>query len=93
MVSFFCDNCGGTEKKKQAERHLGFCGGPMNCLGCRQIFTDLLQMKAHTQCGNIPPKAILHPQSNGKKVNFYEKHFDNKVELTSDEKKLASKIF
>ena len=91
MVTFFCDNCGGTEKKKQAERHMGFCGGPMNCLGCREIFTDLPQIKAHTQCGNIPPKIRYIPQPNGKKVNFYEKHLENKVELTPEEQKLASK--
>ena len=81
------------KKKKQAERHMGFCGGPKNCLGCRNIFTTLEEIKVHTQCGNIPPKAKLHHQSNGKKISFYDKHIQNIVELTSEEKKLASKYF
>ena len=90
MVTFFCDNCGSTEKKKQAERHIGFCGGPMSCIQCKVIFKSLCEIKLHTQCGNIPPKPRPQPKSKG--VSFYEKHLEKTAQLTKEEEEVGSKI-
>ena len=95
MVSFFCDNCGETSKKKQAERHMGYCGGPMSCIQCRKVFTTVAEIKEHTRCGDPPAKPKFKSRatatSTGKKLTFYDKHKGEAGELSQEEALIGSK--
>lgn len=51
MVTFVCDNCDQTLKKKQIERHLYQCRGAprLVCIDCNKVFSGN-EHKAHTSC-------------------------------------------
>lgn len=95
MVTFYCESCGSTEKKKQAERHIGFCGGSMSCINCRETFNSFGEIKGHTFCKEKKVHEMAKPHScrNIKKKDFYGKIAEESVKLTSEESDLASNLF
>lgn len=85
MVTFICENCDQTLKKRQIDRHIYQCRGQprLVCIDCNKIF-DGLNYKAHITCISEQEKTMgqyYKPKKKGQIGNN-----SNQISLPNDQK-------